>query len=99
MILKFLTHNSIDFLSGTALFQYNMKWVSITDSPVLKNVSAANVLCVLVQAVTIFWHNMKWAQKLSLSLAITDSPILKFVSAANVWCALVQTMIVTEKKD
>ena len=40
VVLKFSTHRGIDFLSGTALFQYNMKWaqkahyVTFTDSPV-----------------------------------------------------------------
>ena len=41
-VLKFWTHDNIDFLSGAAWFWHNMKWarkalwVAITDSPILK---------------------------------------------------------------
>ena len=65
--MEFSTYRSINFLSGTASFPWNMKWVqkalyvTITDSTVLENVSKTNTQCALVKAIIItdlIWKTM-----------------------------------------
>ena len=98
VVLKFSTNRSINFLSRTASFWHNIKseWkvlcITITDSPVLKNISTANIWCALFQAIIIIVHIRK---KISLTFARWSYHyyLLKFAYTSSSSCRATSTDI------